>query len=534
MIERKIIEKWINEMNENTFREKALIPLFQKMGFQNITHYHGGSGELGKDIVMWKNNDFRKRENYAVIVKVGAINGKVNGKGSFTDIVIQVQQAFGSKFIDEAILEEQKIDRCIIVTNCQQKKEMTNALAATISDKVNSHVVTNFDYNTLIDYLIEYKIMPNSTDALIQALEIFDPKKIIKSISLKRDGSARQIGIEIDGSGDPENLSGAFSLSFPKDIEGEKAKLQYEDFLNKGTRVEIPKKYISSFVFPKVLEYFNPNVNIEKIVLGPVINPRKVFLDLLLFQNSTIIADYKNLEFSIQSIGKKAICLKHDNTQSPFELDLTINIEENMNISCRIKNDLSEFSVFEVFTYFRFLNSFDKGDTIKIHDSKTNLKLLSAKLNKNNILNPDNKWLSIFEKAAFIQKETNIILLIPKNGLKIEDIKDIEELYNIIKNGYNRGITGSFELSDIDAETADKIVKTESGKDFDICLSVSHTYSILGQDIDIGEVKYYIRRGIAKYSGQDEKVLTIDVSPDNPATAIYTKYLKDKSQSEEN
>jgi hypothetical protein len=50
------------DMSEEQFRTAVLIPLFEAMGFHNVYHYHGGIGEKGKDIVMWKTGNMGQRE----------------------------------------------------------------------------------------------------------------------------------------------------------------------------------------------------------------------------------------------------------------------------------------------------------------------------------------------------------------------------------------------------------------------------------------------------------------------------------------
>ena len=83
-----------------------LIPLFKAMGFKDVSHYHGGTGEQGKDITMWQANVLGDREYYAVVVKAGRITGEAKGKGSAAEVQMQIAQAFGSKFTDTADLSE--------------------------------------------------------------------------------------------------------------------------------------------------------------------------------------------------------------------------------------------------------------------------------------------------------------------------------------------------------------------------------------------------------------------------------------------
>jgi hypothetical protein len=57
----------IQDLSEKDLYLKFLIPLFTAMGYQGVRYYHGKE-EQGKDIVMWKFDEFRGRINYGVVV----------------------------------------------------------------------------------------------------------------------------------------------------------------------------------------------------------------------------------------------------------------------------------------------------------------------------------------------------------------------------------------------------------------------------------------------------------------------------------
>jgi hypothetical protein len=63
----------ISEMREAQLQKDVLIPLFKAMKFRGVTSYGGGSLELGKDVVMWKEEQPRERVNYGVVVKAERI-----------------------------------------------------------------------------------------------------------------------------------------------------------------------------------------------------------------------------------------------------------------------------------------------------------------------------------------------------------------------------------------------------------------------------------------------------------------------------
>ena len=58
----------IEKLKEDSLCTEVLVPLFIAMGFRDARYYYGGSQELGKDIIMWKEGAVGNRENYAVVV----------------------------------------------------------------------------------------------------------------------------------------------------------------------------------------------------------------------------------------------------------------------------------------------------------------------------------------------------------------------------------------------------------------------------------------------------------------------------------
>jgi hypothetical protein len=88
------------ELDETRMRTRVLIPLFKAMGFRDIEHYHGGSQEHGKDIIMWRPEGLRERVNYGVVVKAKRVSGKASGTSSAGEVRIQIEQCFDKPYPD--------------------------------------------------------------------------------------------------------------------------------------------------------------------------------------------------------------------------------------------------------------------------------------------------------------------------------------------------------------------------------------------------------------------------------------------------
>ena len=100
------------EKNEQYFSLELLIPLFQKMGFENISYNHG-KDEYGKDITFQEIDKLGIRKTYGVQVKAGNISGKINS--SIDSLISQIDDAFKVPFIDLNSRNPQYISTLIVV-----------------------------------------------------------------------------------------------------------------------------------------------------------------------------------------------------------------------------------------------------------------------------------------------------------------------------------------------------------------------------------------------------------------------------------
>ena len=107
-----ITKNELKRLSEADLRTKVLIPLFERMGYHDVVHYHGGTLEQGKEIVMWREEgDLKVRCNYAV-AKTDRITGQASGRGgSAGEVHMQIRQAFASTFRDRATLKSSASSR---------------------------------------------------------------------------------------------------------------------------------------------------------------------------------------------------------------------------------------------------------------------------------------------------------------------------------------------------------------------------------------------------------------------------------------
>jgi hypothetical protein len=149
----------IEKLKEDSLCTEVLVPLFIAMGFRDVRYYHGGSQELGKDIIMWKEGAVGNRENYAVVVKAHRITGKTaSGKGSVAEVRTQIEQCFGNPYKDPVNGSDQSVNICWVVSSHEIKKEAITALCAALKSQRLDMLVTFIDGNKLWELIEKYLI----------------------------------------------------------------------------------------------------------------------------------------------------------------------------------------------------------------------------------------------------------------------------------------------------------------------------------------------------------------------------------------
>jgi hypothetical protein len=162
------------DMSEEQFRTAVLIPLFEAMGFHNVYHYHGGIGEKGKDIVMWKTGNMGQREDYAVVAKVGKITATPGTrKGSAGEIADQIRQCFNHPYTDKISGEAKSIQWVLVATNGPISKDSIETIRGLIKEHAR---YTNFYPGDEIKKLSEQFLPKHALDLMDRGYSILSSK----------------------------------------------------------------------------------------------------------------------------------------------------------------------------------------------------------------------------------------------------------------------------------------------------------------------------------------------------------------------
>jgi hypothetical protein len=524
------IQKWISSLDEHQFRTLVLIPLFKALGYQSVYHYHGGAREIGKDIVMWKNDDFRNRENTAVVVKSGTLTGSVTGKGSVSEVFIQVQQALGSKYKDQISGEEQKIHKCLVVTSLPVSKNVVEALRDAWEKSSINQFVKILDCSVLVDYLIIHNITPYSIELMIDTFSKLNNNKLQK-ITLEKNDNRTTVSINVSSNGTKEDLVGEFGFEFTDDEESKRTMAQLTAFEEKGESVEIDKKFIKKFRLPSIFENIGISSNVDKIVLGPALSDEVWKFDFKILNNENVVGEMQNLEFNIEARGSKQTKINNKKQNLPFIFELTFTHEMKLNFHFSYNVKLESTSAYELNIYNNFLYALSEGGHILIFDSKTKTMLSKMAFPRDIIKRPNSLYMDIVKMLAFIQTEINEPIFFPKKGISEEEYNEILRTYKIMKEGILDPMKGTLEMTFIPTTSERFRFETSSEEqELNIVFRTNYTTELLNHHIYLGIAEIMIPKGIisVKDITETEKSVTIALNENSNSKAVFEKYLKRK------
>lgn len=146
----------IQNLTEDEFRQKVLIPLLSKLGFIDPIHHHH-AGEKGKDVIC-KEYDavFKKTKYLAVIVKKGNITGSSSSSDGYFNVINQVKQAINEPYKDIYELKEVYIDQCLLVTSGKFLATSLDSIYGTLkSERIDKAIRDAIDIDKLIRLIDE-------------------------------------------------------------------------------------------------------------------------------------------------------------------------------------------------------------------------------------------------------------------------------------------------------------------------------------------------------------------------------------------
>jgi hypothetical protein len=541
-----------DHMNEVPLQKDVLIPLFRAMGFHDVKHYHGGPNELGKDIVMWREEELRERVNYGVVVKAEKITGQASGaKNSANEVLFQIQQALNEPYPDLSTGEEQWIQRCLVVSSKEISKEAINAIKGTLRKNNLDKVTTFIDGDTLWGLI--QKHLPEKG-----VLEEIQSAKTKLEALLKEHGLSEHFQIVADTEGvfqlrvkhpdalEEHPLHSVLQVKIDtKDPEGSKALEELNRMFATGAPLKLKNPYIAKFQMPHFMEQlFGFTPESMEVSLGPqtslIKHPVKLLIDCDDGERAQV--DYILLE-DVQS-GKEEMTFSNEKQESPWKLKVVVDLV-NHRSNFNLNFSPAGLNVYQALEGYRFNRAMSKGGRFVIESRTNGFQLAEQQIEPGKHPAPEPRWFELLEAMLFIQQETFSLLKCPEK-VSNEDAQLVFTLSDVLRTGHAQVFSSHWEIQ-LNMDQAKQVLSDfgdSSPRKVVAHYNPSETVKVFDTDIPLGPVLYQCEAHMTEEDvqklrtaiegGQPEDIITARITPfgGQPFDARYLEWLPFKEKAD--
>jgi hypothetical protein len=484
----RITKNQIESMNEATLRRRILIPLFRKMQFQDVFEYHGGAGEQGKDIVMWKSDELLSRVNHAVVVKATRISGKAAGKSSAAEVRFQIEQCLGAPYRDPITGQHCIVQRCWVVTSRAIGKEALESLSSTLSASRADRIVEYIDGAKLWELVEKYlpELSVQDKIAEIEAMLIDTDPDYGLILQTGMGGTTIRITPKHT---DARPLAINAIFGFPDTDDGRAARAKFEAYFKTGAPVVLTKPYIIKLHTPPLLKAFlgSEGENVGEIRIGPRQAAKARVVDLVVKPTQGDPIAITHVELRATQIGSEQITFASENEFSPWKFLFHMNRttgEFNLTFSA----NYAEANVKEELNGLRFQRALSVGGKLRFLDCRTGLSLGEATVPAGVVHAPLEEWLLLLNALSMIQEKAATPLIVRERSLGPDEVATILKVAEIMDTGRLTHHVASFRFR-AGLELARNILdRCPPGKAVSVAHDSEEQVTILGETITLGRV----------------------------------------------
>lgn len=514
----------LRTLSEADLRRIVLLPLFRAMGFSDVTEVHG-SRELGKDIVMWKEDPVQDRINYAVVVKAQQVK---TGARS-TDVARQIRESLGSAYTDPISLEEKEIHRVIVAASQGFTSEAKDSIKSELKSSGLAGRVSFLDGERLFErvrkHLPEAVIwdpLKKASEALKAASQNWD-----FTLQVGPDGVSSLYVTDRPGALAPETVKGSMTLQFPATPEGMQKRAEYQRYLETGTPVELTAENIHTFEIPEFFRNLAPEGEVTNLFLGPSGLGEVMLRRLLVLDKSDqILFSLDYVHFTHRQGGTKEFSLDNRAQPIPFRLRLGFN-KETKESSFYLNFETKDTNVLQYLRWLQLRRAMAEGHRLVFIDWITGLTEMGTPLK--GFSAPESLETELAEQLVFIQGLTKTAITLADNGFfSLCDLENAKLGYQILSNGQAQ-LPFSISFSSDDPLTWEK--KIGERVTFPI-VEKDFALEILGSKISFGEA-HILCRGILRKIAPEEKsehLFRVEASAENPSLAAFPRWLPQSSE----
>jgi hypothetical protein len=294
-----------------------------------------------------------------------------------------------------------------------------------------------------------------------------------------------------------------FEAKFPDTPEGRGKFKEYQDFIEKGSALTLPKEYISSIEFPNALKPFNiTEDSIDQIFISPLVNGTVLNTSLEVVGQDSTIFSIDGIQMRIVQKGEKVMLVSNELQKDvPWHLYVTVDLVggvEGHEIKFNFNINVTGFNAIVALKAQRLRDALASGKEIRLKDVDRNIDYVHGPipLGENNSLKSGT--IALYEKLAAIQTATHQIIKIPDRDFTSEEK---EVIYETAEKVTGNGLKSNFVKFSFTTsyEWAKKVQETmDNGNALALRFEREETVNILGVKIPLGIVRYEVSSAVVK------------------------------------
>ena len=421
----------IQQMDEASLRLQVLKPLFERMGFQDVFHHHGGTGEKGKDFVMWKAGELGERVNYAVVAKVERTSGKADmGAHSAGGVTFQIQQAFGASFRDPLTGEDQRVSECWVVSSEEITKESKDSILLVLQNSNLDRLVKFVDGDRLWKLIQDHFPVSVAMDNVHQAQRILDNLDENWRVAVSTQGGKVDFIPEPKHQDKPiEPLVTKVKFQCPDNDAGNTKLEEIRSAIEKGTPLVLEAPHLVGVEFPSFMQSLIGEVG--KVEWKPSPPSKSVEMLLRIESDNGTRLELDSILFDVERAGTKEVLLSNRGQNHPWIFEIVLQSPQDP-ATLKFGINFEGLNVHRLLQACRLTNSLGQPGLVSLELADTGFVLMKVRTEPMmpQLAGVPESLLSLLEALDFIQRTTHVELKLPNREL---EGKEVQQVYFVAK-----------------------------------------------------------------------------------------------------
>lgn len=434
-------------MNEADLRDRVLKPLLVAIGFRDVTLWHGGVLEQGKDFVAWMPDALGQPIWTAVVAKAGKITGSVHGNGSAGDVGNQIRQAFNSAFPSPISGGTTRVTQCWVMASGKISKEALFALANVIGNPVMEAQTRFLDADAIWDLVTRHLPFRAITSQLSDAgkrLQTLDPNHDVRTIV---DANSVTYSV-IPKPGIPSHLvaSAGLELTMPDTPEGRATQADLKRHLMGGAAVTIPGEFVSNLTLPDFIhELMDSDSTLAEIRLPERRTGKMLVVDVNFVADNGPTVALPHVVLINQRAGASEVVFETP-ADDPIALRVVVNTEAaTLNLTFDLQK--SSRNAHTQQRLIEFSAALAMGGIATLTLCETGLPLLRGGIAAGVMPTPNVDLARLISWAVEIQAMTRVPLTVPQRDITGEEAYALATLAGDLNSGERHGTLSPFVVN---------------------------------------------------------------------------------------